>query len=166
MSRKITCTPPFISSCCCASDLHLLHTNTHIHKSNWDPSAFPFSSFIFFCERCLTGCINANTEEGLREGATKRVRLEKRDTKRNEWIGGRKRRCMHREQDRARQREMKRAGVLFIQLPLYRSCLWKTETLRRNEKGGYASPNHSLCTNAFHSFITILINVFLFFMTL
>lgn len=142
------------------------HKHTHTQKAIEIHLHFFFLPLYFFCERCLTGCINANTEVGLREGATKRVRLEKRDTKRNEWIGGRKRSCMHREQDRARQREMKRAGVLFIQLPLYRSCLWKTETLKRNEKRGYASPNHSLCTNAFHSLITILNNVFLFFMAL
>lgn len=42
-----------------------------------------------------------------------------------------------------RRREMKRAGVLFIHLPLHWSSLWKTETQRRNDKkGGSALSNH------------------------
>lgn len=53
-----------------------------------------------------------------------------------------------RERDREsegweRRREMKRAGVLFIHLPLHWSSLWKTETQRRNnKKGGSALSIH------------------------
>lgn len=134
MSRKITCTPPFISSCCCASDLRLLHTNTHMYKSNWDPSAFPCSSFIFFCERCLTGCINANTEVGLREGATKRARLEKRGTKRSEWIGGRKRSCVHREQDREKQKERWREQVFSLSSCHFTGPLYERPNIGKKKK--------------------------------
>lgn len=61
-----------------------------------------------------------------------------------------------------RRQEMKRAGVLFIHLPLHWSSLWKTERQKRNNKKGggalsnhfsahYISPSSCLCPRVPHS---------------
>lgn len=73
------------------------------------------------------------------EAGTKWARLENRASAIRTQEGERERELERWE----RRREMKRAGVLFIHLPLHWFSLWKTETQRRNnKKGGGALSNH------------------------
>lgn len=69
-----------------------------------------------------------------------------------QWVNKREKRakCTERKSRAERSKEMKRAGVLLIQMPLYWSS-YKRQRLRRNKKGGCALPNHSLYFNAFNS---------------
>lgn len=83
-----------------------------------------------FCIGCSTGCFAMKQEWARLEnrGSATTTEEGERDRESERW---------------ERRREMKRAGVLFIHLPLHWSSLWKTETQRRNNrKGGGALSNH------------------------
>lgn len=142
MKRKIVCTRPhpflplFLwSLTLCQQRTHIL-THSNMHTSNWDPFAFLFLFYHFIsCEMTdrLHKC--KKNEVGWGKKKTKWVRLEKQRQQCIDWIREKKSQMhIEEEQDREKQREMKRAGVLFIQLPLYWSSLQKRERLKRNKK--------------------------------
>lgn len=165
MKKKIVCTPPPPSLPAAvpliSNTPSTTHTLKYAHKQLRSICISFFLSIILFHVRWLTCCINAKKKKKWSGVGKKRQNgwdLRKESRQRNEWIREKKSQ-MHGEgeQDREKQREMKRAGVLFIQLPLYWSSLQKRERKKRNKKGGCALSNHSLRLNAFNSLIPILV---------
>lgn len=126
---------PLISNTPTRTHTHT-HTETHTltHRSTWDPFAFSFIIFfVHFFPRDVWQAAWPQREKKKwsgSEGETKGETWEERERGKRTRDGERK---IQTEKSR-REAEMKRAGVLFIHLPLHWSSLWKSKTQRRNRE--------------------------------